>query len=162
MELVYGELRGLARRYVHRGSPHEPMQPTELVHEAFIKLVDSDSADWRGRSHFYAVAATAMRQILVDEARKRLRGKRGSGEVHLPLDDGQVLSVTRDEDVRAVDDILVKLTADHPEQGRLVELRFFGGMTMDEIGEATGVSKRSLYREWNVARAWLRRELASH
>ena len=161
MELVYGELRGLARRYVHVKSPHEPMEATELVHEAFIKLVDSDGTDWRGRTHFYAVAATAMRQILVDEARKRLRGKRGSGAVPLPLDDRQILSVTRDEDVLAVDEALDRLTADHPEQGRLVELRFFGGMTMEEIGEATGISKRTLYREWNVARAWLRRELAS-
>jgi RNA polymerase sigma factor (TIGR02999 family) len=161
MELVYGQLRGLARRYVHGKSPYEPMQPTELVHEAFIKLVDHDGEDWRGRSHFYAVAAMAMRQILVDTARKRLRDKRGGGELHLPLDEGQVLSIKRDEDVVAVDDVLSKLAAVHPEQAHLVELRFFGGMTMDEIAEATGTSKRTLHREWAVARAWLRRELGA-
>ena len=159
MELVYSELRGVARRYVSPRSQYEPMQATELVHAAFIKLVGHDGIDWRGRSHFYAVAATAMRQILVDEARKRLRDKRGSGQVNVSFDESLVLSPSSDQDVLAVDDVLSKLAERYPEQSRLVEMRFFGGMTMDEIAEATGVSKRTLHREWSMARAWLRREL---
>lgn len=159
MELVYGELRGLARKYVGGWGPATPLQPTELVHEAFVKLVDHDKADWRSRSHFYAVAATAMRQILVDEARKRSRQRRGGDRPHLPLDEGQVLSLSRDEDILAVDEALDRLAREDPERARLVELRFFGGLTMDELAEATGQSKRTLHREWAVARAWLRREL---
>lgn len=159
MELVYGELRGLARRYLGRRETPEPLQPTELVHEAFLKLVDHDT-DWRGRSHFYAVAATAMRQVLVDEARKRLRVKRGGGQLHIHLEDDQVLSAHRDEDVLAVHQALSKLETLHPRRGRLVELRFFANMSMDEIAEATGRSRSTVQRDWNVARAWLLRELA--
>ena len=160
MELVYRELRALANVYIHRQGPREPMQPTELVHEAFLKLVDQDGSEWRGRSHFYAVAATAMRQILVDEARKRLRSKRGSGRLHLALDEATTVSSRRDEDVLAVDEALDKLAEVKQEWARLVELRFFGGMSMDEVAEATGTSKRTLEREWTVARTWLRRLLS--
>jgi len=159
MELVYDELRGLARGFVWRRPP-QPFQPTELVHEAFLKLVASDGADWRGRSHFYAVAATAMRQILVDEARKRLRRKRGDGKPLLLLDEEQVLSISDHADVLAVHEAIEALASRDPGQARLVEMRFFGGMTMDEIAEATGVSKRTLQREWSMIRAWLRRELS--
>ena len=160
MELVYGELRGLARRYVGGQGPATPLQPTELVHEAFLKLVNHGKADWRGRSHFYAVAATAMRQILVDQARKRHRVRHGGGRIQMPLDEGQVLSLSRGDDVLAVDEVLRKLAKQEPEHARLVELRFFGGLTMDELAEATGLSKRTLHREWAVVRAWLRRELS--
>jgi RNA polymerase sigma-70 factor (ECF subfamily) len=160
MELVYGELRGLARRYLRSASAQEPFQPTELVHEAFLKLVGHPQKDWRGRSHFYAVAATAMRQILVDEARKRLRVKRGGGQVHVSLEDQDVLSTARDEDVLAVDDVLARLATVHPRRARLVELRFFGNMSLDEVAEALQLSTRTVQRDWDVARAWLRRELA--
>lgn len=159
MELVYGELRGLARRYLGRGPAQEPLQPTELVHEAFLKLVGHHQTDWRGRSHFYAVAAIAMRQILVDEARKRLRVKRGGGQIHISLEDQDILSTHRDEDVLAVDEVLTRLVTVHPRRARLVELRFFGNMSLDEVAEALQLSTRTVQREWDVARAWLRREL---
>ena len=140
MELVYGELRGLARRYLGRRPAQQPLQPTELVHEAFLKLVGHEETDWRGRSHFYAVAATAMRQILVDEARKRLRVKRGGGQIHISLDEQDILSSQRDEDVLAVHEVLTRLSAAHPRRAQLVELRFFGRMSLDEVAEALGLS----------------------
>ena len=159
MELVYDEMRGLASHYVRRRSFVQALQPTELVHEVFLKLVDHENADWRSRSHFYAVAATAMRQILVDDARKRLSLKRGGGQVHLSLSEELTISVQRDEDLLVLDDALELLAATKPERARLVELRFFGGMTVDEVAEATGTAKRTVEREWRVTRAWLRREL---
>ena len=160
IELVYGELRRLASTYVVRRGPREPLQATELVHEAFLKLVHSDQRDWLGRSHFYAVAATAMRQILVDQARKRLQTKRGGGDIQFPLTDDIALSMDRDADVLALDEALSKLSELRPERARLVEFRFFGGMTMTEIAEAVGLPKRSLEREWTITRAWLRRQLS--
>lgn len=160
MELVYDELRSLAFRYLGARKPKEPLQPTELVHEAFIKLVDNERVpDWRSRSHFYAVAATAMRHILVDEARKRMQGKRGGGEIPISLVEARTISITRDEDIVALDEALTSLAKANAERARVVELRFFGGLTMDEIAEATGQPKRSLEREWTVTKAWLRREL---
>ena len=163
MELVYDELRSLAARYLVPRKPREPLQPTELVHEAFIKLVDKEStSDWRSRSHFYAVAATVMRHLLVDEARKRMQQKRGGGQTPLALADTRTISVERDEDVVELDDALSDLERTNQDRARLVELRFFGGMTMDEIAEVSGQSKRTLEREWTVTRAWLRRRLAGN
>ena len=159
IELVYKELRRLASAYVGRQGPRNPLQATELVHEAFLKLVNSDQRDWRGRSHFYAVAATAMRQILVDRARKRLQPKRGGGVIQVPLNEDIALSMDRDADVLALDEALTELAKLRPERARLVELRFFGGMKMAEIAEATALPKRSLEREWTITRAWLRRQL---
>jgi len=159
MELVYNEMRGLALHYIRRRGSLPALQPTELVHEAFIKLVHQKSADWRSRSHFYAVAATAMRHILVDEARKRLSSKRGGGQVHLSLEDEITISVEKDEDLAALNDALELLAATRPERARLVELRFFGGLTVDEVSEVTGTAKRTIEREWRVTRAWLRRTL---
>jgi len=161
IELVYDELRSLAARYLVARKPCEPLQPTELVHEAFIKLVDKESiSDWRSRSHFYAVAATVMRHLLVDEARKRMQQKRGSGRTPIALADTRTISVERDEDVLALDDALSDLERTSRDRARLVELRFFAGMTMDEIAEVSGQSKRTLEREWTITRAWLRRQLA--
>lgn len=158
-ELVYGELRKLASRYTRREPSGKSLQPTELVHEAFIRLMDGDRVDWRSRTHFFAVAATVMRHVLVDEARKRLQEKRGGGQLHLSITDGLPLSVERDDDVLALDELLARLARENKSAARLVELRFFGGMTMDEIAEADGRSTRTLEREWRLTRAWLRREL---
>lgn len=159
MELVYGELRRLASSYLRRPGKREPLQATELVHEAFIKLVKHDKRDWRSRSHFYAVAATAMRQILVDRARQRLSAKGGAGAVALPLTDAPLVYIDNDSDIVAVDDALTALSRGRPERARLVELRFFTGLTMAEAAEAMGVSQRSLEREWTITKAWMRREL---
>ena len=160
MELVYDELRKLAFRYLRPRALLEPLQPTELVHEAFLRLVDKSCTDWRGRSHFFAVAATVMRHILVDEARSRASLKRGGGQVHLSVNEEFVLSVERDHDVLAVNGALEALEKRNPERAHLVEMRFFGGMTMDEVAEATGRPKRTVERDWTVTRAWLRRELS--
>ena len=160
-ELVYGELRSLASRYVRNESSRDALQPTELVHEAFIRLIDGQEVDWRSRTHFFAVASTVMRHVLVDEARKRLQQQRGGEFTHVPLSGGLPLSIDRDEDVLALDDLLTTLAAHSVDRARLVELRFFGGMTMDEIAETEGRSKRTLEREWRLTRAWLRRELTA-
>ena len=160
MELMYNEMRSLASNYVRRRGPLPALQPTELVHEAFLKLINQKKADWKSRSHFFAVAATVMRQLLVDEARRRLSLKRGGGQIHLSLSEELTVSVGRDADVLALDDALEVLAQERPERAQLVELRFFGGMTMDEVAEATGLAKRTLEREWRVTRAWLRRHLA--
>ena len=160
MELVYDEMRRLASHYVRRRGPFVALQPTELVHETFVKLVGQERAHWRSRSHFYAIAATAMRHILVDEARGRLSLKRGGGDVQLSLSEELTISVERDDDLKALDDALEHLAVTRPERARLVELRFFGGLTVDEVSKATGVAKRTVEREWRVTRAWLRRELS--
>ena len=159
-ELVYDELRGLARKYLS-GRSRAQLQPTELVHEAFLRLVRVENPDWRDRSHFYAVAATAMRQILTDEARTRLRAKRGGGRLHVTLREGDTLSMDADDHVVAVDDALRDLAKSRPERAQLVEMRFFGGMTVADVAQATGRSHRSIEREWTVARAWLRRYLSA-
>ena len=160
MELVYDEMRRLAGRYIGRRGAGVALQPTELVHEAFLKLAGHERVDWRGRSHFCAVAATAMRQILIDEARKQLSLKRGGGQIHMSLSEELTISAERDGHLAALDEALEKLALAKPERAQLVELRFFGGMTVDEVSQATGTAKRSLEREWHDTRAWLRRELS--
>ena len=160
MELVYSELRKLANTYLRGGPASVVLQPTELVHEAFVKLVNQDGTDWRGRSHFFAVAALAMRHVLVDEARKRGRSKRGAGQVHVPIKEAFAISTRRDDDVLAVDEVLERLRTLNPDWARLVELRFFGGLTVEEASEVTGTPKRTVERDWAVIRAWLRRELS--
>jgi len=159
LELVYDELRTVAHRTMRPRSPAEPLQPTELVHEVYVRLVDKQTSDWRSRSHFFAVAATAMRHILVDAARARAQLKRGGGAPHFSLDEGLVLSTERDADVLALDEALLVLAHESADRARLVELRFFGGLTMDEIAATTDTSKRSVEREWRITRAWLRRHL---
>ena len=161
MEHVYDELKRLACSYVRRRGPFVTLEPTELVHETFVKLVAQKRTGWRSQSHFFAVAATAMRHILVDEARGRLSLKRGGGDFHLTLSEELTISVERDEDLTALDDALEHLAVTRPERAQLVELRFFGGWTVDEVSEATGVAKRTIEREWRVTRAWLRRELSA-
>jgi RNA polymerase sigma factor (TIGR02999 family) len=158
-ELVYDDLRGLAHKYTHRSSSQESLQPTEVVHEAFLKLVNQDNADWRDKSHFLAVGAKAMRHILVDDAKNRGRKKRGGNRSRVPLDEGMLVSPTH-EDILDIDEALEKLALINQTRAAIVEMRFFAGMTVDEVAEALGISKRSVEGHWTFAKAWLRREIS--
>jgi RNA polymerase sigma-70 factor, ECF subfamily len=157
---VYQELRDVAGRFFEREPSGNTLQPTALVHEAYMKLVGQAEVDWQGRTHFVAVAAQAMRRILVDRARQRGAVKRGGAQKRVLLDEDVAPSLQADEDVLAVDEALSKLEQLDPCQARMVEARFFGGLTVAEAAEELGMSKRSAEREWMMARAWLRRELS--
>ena len=160
LPLVYEDFRALASRHLARERAGHTLQPTALVHEAFLKLVDQSRVNWQGRTHFFAVGAQAMRRILVEHARSRKRLKRG-GEAHrVLLDEGVALVEGNPADVLALDEALVKLATLDERQARVVEYRFFGGLTMEEIAEVLDVSKRTVEGEWRVARAWLHRELS--
>ncbi len=159
LPLVYDEFRALARFYLHQERVNHTLQPTALVHEAYMKLVDQTRVDWQGRSHFFAVAAQAMRRILVDHARSKNRDKRGGGRARVTLDEAVALSPEKEEDVLALDEALEKLAKLDPRQAKVVEMRFFGGLSVEEAAEALGVSKRTVEGDWTFARAWLAREL---
>jgi len=159
MELVYGQLRGIARRYMSRERPAHTLEPTSLVNEAFLKLVGQDRVEWQNRSHFMAVASQAMRRILVDHARLRNREKRGGGRPRSSFEDALTLTPGLDADVLAVDEALEKLAELDDTQAKIVEMRFFGGMSVEEVAEALNMPKRSVERQWTKTRAWLRREL---
>jgi RNA polymerase sigma factor (TIGR02999 family) len=157
--VVYGELRRIAVRYFRHERPDQTLQATALVHEAYFKLIDQDHARWQNRAQFFGVAAQLMRRILVDHARTRVAAKRGGGMTPITLVDVAGASPPRGVDVIALDDALTRLTNLYPEQGRLVELRYFGGLTIEETGEAMGISPATVKRQWTVARAWLLRDL---
>lgn len=157
--LIYQEFRKLAASLLHRKAPEQTLQPTELVHEAYLKLVDQDQVDWRGRTHFFAAGAQAMRHILVDRARRKDRQKHGGGQQRILLDDNLAISTRKDEDILALDDALNRLAELDSRQAKIVELRFFGGLTVKEVAEALGVSHRTVEVDWTMARAWLKREL---
>jgi RNA polymerase sigma factor (TIGR02999 family) len=157
---VYTELRALATRYLRRERKSHTLQPTALVHEAYLKLVGHTSVDWQGRAHFFAFAAQAMRQILVDHARRHRAEKRGGDRHRITLDDNMVIESNRDVDLLALEDALAKLTKLDPRQAQMIELRFFGGLSIEEVAKVMGTSKRSVEREWTMVRAWLRRELS--
>jgi RNA polymerase sigma-70 factor (ECF subfamily) len=163
MPLVYDELRGMAARYLSRETPGNTLQSTALVHEAFLKLVDQREVEWQNRAHFFGLAAQMMRRILVDHARHAHRSKRGGGVAPLPIESALLVSAapaTAPVDVLALDAALSALEALDPQQARIVELRFFGGLTVDETAEAVGVSTSSIKREWAVAKAWLFRHIS--
>jgi RNA polymerase sigma-70 factor, ECF subfamily len=157
---VYDELRSLAGQFFRHERADDTLQATALVHEAYMKLVDQTRVDWQGRTHFLAVAAQAMRRILVDHARQRDAAKRGGGQNRVLLDESLLPGVERADDVLAVDEALSRLLQLDPCQAQMVEMRFFGGMSVEETASALGMSKRSAEREWTMARAWLRRELS--
>jgi RNA polymerase sigma-70 factor, ECF subfamily len=157
---VYQELRNMAAKCFQREAKGNTLQPTALVHEAYMKLVDQKAVDWQGRTHFFAVAAQAMRRILVDHARHRGAVKRGGGQKRLQLDDQLMSGFQPNDDVLAVDEALSKLAQLDPRQAELVELRFFGGLSVEEAADVLGISKRAAEREWTMVRAWLRRELS--
>jgi RNA polymerase sigma factor (TIGR02999 family) len=160
LPLVYGELRRLAARRLRRERPDHTLQPTALVHEAYIRLVDQRRVRWQNRAHFYGVAAHVMRRILVDRARARGADKRGAGWQRVTLVGDKTPNGSRDVDVLALDDALQRLAALDPQQERIVELRYFGGLTLDETAEVIGISTATVKREWAIARAWLRAELS--
>jgi len=158
--LLYDAFRRLAARYLKAERAGHTLSPTALVHEVYLKLVDQSRVNWQGRTHFFAVGAQIMRRILVDHARGKGRVKRGGGRIRIQLDEGLALSPQRDEDILAVDEALAKLAKVDPRQAAIVELRFFGGLSVAEVAEVLGLSKRTIEGEWTVARAWLRRELS--
>jgi RNA polymerase sigma-70 factor, ECF subfamily len=157
---AYGELRKVAARCLRRERPGHTLQPTALVNEAFLKLAANTRAEWRDRAQFYAVAARLMRRILVDYARKRGAFKRRGGH-QVALEENLVLREEHLEDVLGVDEVLERLEALDPRQGRIVELRFFSGLTVEEIAEVLGISTPTVKREWSSAKAWLHRELST-
>jgi RNA polymerase sigma factor (TIGR02999 family) len=157
--LVYDELRRLARRYLRRERPDHTLQSAALVNEAYLRLIRQEHPQWQNRAHFFGVAAQLMRHILVDHARNRAAAKRGAGAPRLTLDPDIALPQERDVDLIALDDALNQLAALDPQQSRLVELRFFGGLSIEETSVVLGVSPATVKREWATARAWLQREM---
>jgi RNA polymerase sigma-70 factor, ECF subfamily len=157
--LVYAELRKIAARYLRGERPGHTLQPTALVNEAYVKLVDREDASWENRAHFLGCAATIMRNILVDHARARRASKRGGGRANITLDDSVAISDERAVDFLALDEALEGLAKLNADQARVVELRYFGGLSIDETAETMGLSSATVRRHWTVARLWLRREL---
>lgn len=160
--LVYADLRRLAAGYMRGESPDHTLQPTALIHEAYVRLIDQRQVRWRNRAHFFGVAASMMRRILVDQARARRADKRGGGWDRVSLDGDQIAG----DEPRAVDildlhESLERLAAFDPRQERIVELRYYGGLTIEETAEATGMSEATVVREWTIAKAWLRADLSA-
>jgi RNA polymerase sigma factor (TIGR02999 family) len=158
--LVYDELRRLAASYLRRERPDHTLQPTALVHEAYLRLIDQTRVDWKNRAHFCAVASEMMRRILVDHARKHKAARRGGGQTIISLDEAVSFPQDVEIDVLAVDEALLDLARLDQQQGRLVELRFFGGLTLDETAEVMSISRSTVQREWNMAKAWLYTQLS--
>lgn len=159
LPVIYGELRRLAASYLRRERADHTLQPTALVHEAFLKLVDQRDVRWQNRAHFFGIAAQMMRRILVDGARAHGAAKRGAGQRPLSLDEALVAAPSSDVDLIALDEALTRLAAVDPQQSRVVELRFFGGLTMAETAEVLHISPATVGREWTLAKAWLYAEL---
>ncbi len=157
--LVYQDLRRLASYFLRGERPGHTLQPTALVHEAYLKLAKPKKILWKNRTHFYAVAARVMRQILVDHARRYRRDKRGGGISLLPLDEGLVFAPERFAELLALDHSLERLAAIEPRKARVVELRSFGGLDNQQIAEILNISANTVMRDWNFAKAWLRREI---
>jgi RNA polymerase sigma factor (TIGR02999 family) len=158
--LVYNELRRLAHQYLRHERPDHTLHSAELVHEAYLRLVDQKQAQWQDRAHFFATSGRIMRRILVDHARARLREKRGAGATVVVLNEAIDLPQQRRFEVIALDDALNGLAKLDPEQSRVVELRFFAGLSVEETAEALGLSRATVNRYWVTARAWLLRELS--
>jgi RNA polymerase sigma factor (TIGR02999 family) len=169
LPLVYEELRSMARRHLRHERDSHTLQRTALVHEAFLRMVDQQQVDWESRTQFYGLASQMMRRILVDHARRRATSKRGDGAPHVDLDavlqeegeDSAPPAQEEEIDFAAVDDALKRLEVLDPQQGKLVELRFFGGLSIKETADIIGVSPATVKREWAIARAWLQREITA-
>ncbi len=159
MPYVYEELKRQARMLMSRERKGHTLQPTALVHEAFIRISKQSGIGWKNRSHFYGIASHLMRQILVQHARTRSAAKRGNNPVHFSVDDVQLPVEQRAESILALDEVLGRLAEISEEQSRIVEMRFFGGLTNEEVAEALGISSRSVVRKWRAAKLWLYREL---
>ena len=158
--LVYDELRRLAAGYLRRERPGHTLQPTALVHDAYIRLLQDSSLSWQSRAHFFGIAARSMRQILIERARARAAVKRGGDRVRVTFDPGLIVAAPADPiDLESLDAALTRLAAVDGDLARLVEVRFFGGLSIEEAAEALGVSPATVKRRWALARAWLAREL---
>ena len=160
LPLVYKELRRLAHFQLRNERPNHTLQSAALVHEAYLRLVGMNSPQWESRTHFFAIAAQLMRQILVDYARRHRAAKRGGSICKLSLEDATMASRRKDVDVVALDDALKTLAKMDPRQGRVVELRFFAGLSLEEISEAMEIAPATVQRDWTAARAWLHREIS--
>ena len=160
LPLVYDELRRLAASHMRRERPGQTLQATALVHDVYLRLLRDSKLSWQNRAHFFGIAARSMRQILVERARTRGAAKRGGSRVRVTLDAGLVAANSRSLDVEALDEALTLLAAFDPDLARLVDVRFFGGLSIEESAEALGVSPATIKRRWALAKAWLARELA--
>jgi RNA polymerase sigma factor (TIGR02999 family) len=161
LPLVYGELRGVAARQLRKERSGHTLQPTALVHEVFIRLVDQRQVDWQNRAHFFGVAAQVMRRILVDHARRHGASKRGDGVPRVPIDEAKDVAAANEIPILALDHALHRLETIDAELARIVELRAFGGLTIEEAAQVLSVSPSTAKRDWRTARAWLHRELGS-
>ncbi len=159
--ILYGQLKDMASRYMHFENNNHTLQATSLVHEAYLKLLDQNNVDWQGRTHFLAVSAQAMRRLLVDHARTKSRKKRGGDQkkVGVEVIEWSILDPEVSEHVLAVDEALDKLQELNEQHAKIVEMRFFSGMTVQEVADELGVSKRKIESEWTMIKAWLRKEL---
>jgi RNA polymerase sigma-70 factor, ECF subfamily len=160
LPLVYAELRRIAGRYMRRERGDHTLQPTALVNEAYMRLVDQRDKNWQNRAHFFGIAASMMRRILVDYARSHGYAKRGGGARKLPLDDALVFAQEHSGEMIALDDALKGLAAIDPRKCQVVELRYFGGLTFEEVAEVLGISLITAKRDWSLAKSWLAREMS--
>jgi RNA polymerase sigma-70 factor, ECF subfamily len=160
MPLVYTELRQLARRYMRRERSGHTMQTTALIHEAYLRLVDQNQVRWQNQAHFFGIAARLMRHILIEHARRHARAKRGGGAGKISLDETAIVSQARAAELLALDDALEQLAAIDQRKSRVVELRFFGGLSVEEAAEVLNVAPNTVLRDWRMAKAWLRREIS--
>jgi RNA polymerase sigma-70 factor, ECF subfamily len=158
--LVYDELHRIASNYMRRERPGHSLQATVLVHDAYMHLVNGSDRTWQNRSHFYAVAAQAMRRLLINHARGRSAKKRGGGQEELQLDDVVVIKEENYEQILAIDEALTRLAEFDPRSSQIVEMRYYAGLTDDEIAEVLGISPKTVRRDWEVTRRWLRNELS--
>jgi RNA polymerase sigma factor (TIGR02999 family) len=157
--LVYAEMRRIAQRYMRQERKNHTLQATALVHEAYIKLIDQHSVNWENRAQFFGIAANVMRRILVDHARTRDSQKRGGGAGEISLDEALVYSPERSSALLELDAALDRLAAQDPRQAKIIEMRFFTGLSVEEVAEVLGVSPKTIKRDWSMAKAWLHREL---
>ena len=161
LPVVYDELRHQAARYMRRERPGHTLQTTALIHEAYLRLEGQRGVQWQNRAHFFGIAARMMRRILVDYARTSHRAKRGGSAINVPLDEAKSVRAKGGVDLAALDEALDKLAKIDVQQSRIVELRYFGGLSIEETAEALGISVATVKRDWNVAKAWLRREIVT-
>ena len=157
--LVHAELRRLARHYMAQENSGHTLQTSALINEAYIRLVDQQNMPWQNRAHFFGVAAQVMRHILIDHARRHCRAKRGGGARRVPLEEAMIVNDKRAEELVVLDDALKALAVLDPRKSRIIELRFFGGLSIEETAEALRISSITVTREWRSAKAWLRREM---
>jgi RNA polymerase sigma factor (TIGR02999 family) len=159
MPLVYDELRRLASSYLRQERSDHTLQPTALVHEAYLRLVDQKNVHWKDKGHFFAITAQLMRRILVDHARSHLAEKRGSGAAKVPLEDAVVMSNERPGELLTLDESLTRLGRVDPQQARIVELRIFAGLSVEDTADLLGISPATVKRDWSMAKAWLSLEI---